>query len=517
MNNILKILLLPFILASCTTMSDRINIDDFPRHHSQVKEVIHHLDIKPLAVRERMSWPSNRPVLPIKTTEKLYTFAARDMPVDKALDLFARAYNLNILIDKNIQGTINVTFHDLPFNQAMSSILDSLGYYWQRNNNLIEVKALQTKLFNINYINLIRTGSGTSEAQVSTGGGSDGSGSSGGSSDSSSSTSGGNITVEQKNNIAFWSDLEKQLKILVSPKGRLVINRISGTIQVTDLHPRVMEIARYINDINSAILRQVDIQVKIVEVLLNDNFSLGVDWSRLVNQTSGANLNFNINNTITSPTAGVGAALSNVLHLTAADIGSHGENKITAMITALRQQGQVQIVSQPHIRTLNNQSALIKVGTDRTFFRREQNTDNTTAGSNTTTTDVPQVVTEGIVLSITPQISKDGWVMMDISPVVTRVSSVTEVKDSKGDVKSSAPNLDIRQISSLVRAFNGETVVIGGLIQTVDADTHRGVPGLSDVPVAGNLFKAKSTSKARKELIIFLTPTIIDTRKIFHS
>ncbi|MEM7278587.1 MAG: hypothetical protein AAF385_10710, partial [Pseudomonadota bacterium] len=189
-----------------------------------------------------------------------------------------------------------------------------------------------------------------------------------------------------------------------------------------------------------------------------------------------------------------------------------GLNKITAVIKALEEQGDVDIVSQPHIRTLNNQSALIKVGTDRTFFRKEQITDATTAGSQTFSTDVPQVVTEGIVLSITPQISEDGWITLDVSPVVTRVSSVSEVVDDNGNVQSTAPNLDISQASSLVRARSGETIVIGGLIQTQLSDTVRRVPGLGHIPGIGRLFSSTYKSEAKKELIMLMTPRLVATR-----
>ena len=225
----------------------------------------------------------------------------------------------------------------------------------------------------------------------------------------------------------------------------------------------------------------------------------------------GTSTDFTISTGISSP-AGSGAALPDVFNLTSLHTNASGSTQLTAMISALSEQGEVQIVSQPHIRTMNNQSAMIKVGTDRTFFRREQNTDTTTAGSSTSTTDIPQVVTEGIVLSITPQISKDGWVIMDVSPVVTRVSSVSEVVGPSGNVESSAPNLDIRQTSSLIRAFNGETVVIGGLIQTTEADTDRGVPGAQSIPGAGYLFKSQYDSVIKKELIIFLTPRLVDAR-----
>ena len=179
------------------------------------------------------------------------------------------------------------------------------------------------------------------------------------------------------------------------------------------------------------------------------------------------------------------------------------------MVEALEQQGDVEIVSQPHVRTMNNQTSLIKVGTDRTFFRREQSVDSTSAGSITTATDIPQVVTEGVVLSITPQIGEGGWIMMDISPVVTRVSSVSVVEGPGGTIQSSAPNLDVAQVSSLVRARSGDTVVLGGLIQTQVSDTKRGLPGLTDIPGVSQLFGGRYTSHIRKELIMVLTPTLV--------
>ena len=154
---------------------------------------------------------------------------------------------------------------------------------------------------------------------------------------------------------------------------------------------------------------------------------------------------------------------------------------------------------------------MIKVGTDRTFFRKEQLTDSTNAGSQTFSTDVPQVVTEGIVLSLTPQVSANGWITLDVSPVVTRVSSVSEVLDDNGNVQSTAPNLDISQASSLVRARSGETIAIGGLIQTQQSDTVRSVPGLGAIPGIGKLFSSTYRSEARKELIMLMTPRIVSS------
>ncbi len=488
-------------LFSCSLYQPKESQSEFPRFHALPEEKIDLSHLKNLPLSLRVAWPQTEEAIPAKADEELYSFVAENMPIGKAVELFARSYDLNMLVDNDVTGNISINFRSLPFNQAMSALLSSMGYYWQSNNNLIRVRSWETRLFNVNYIRLKRTSNSESSAQVSSGS----EGSSGGNEQA------GEIKIEQENEIEFWDELEKELALLVSEEGRLVINKVAGTIQITDRHPRVEEVAYYIKDINSAIGRQVKIEIKILEVTLNKDFSLGVDWSRVGNSAvDGFGSNLNLNNIISAPT-GPGIALQPTLNLSSNDTTSSGIS-VTSVISALEEQGEVQVISQPHIRTLNNQSALIKVGTDRTFFRRERNTETTEVGQEATVTDVPQVVTEGIVLSITPQISKDGWVMMDVSPVVTRVASVSEARDpTSGEVTSTAPNLDVRQSSSLIRAFNGETVVIGGLIQTQESKTNRGVPGVKDIVGVGKLFEGDYTSTIKKELIIFLTPTLVDT------
>ena len=236
---------------------------------------------------------------------------------------------------------------------------------------------------------------------------------------------------------------------------------------------------------------------------------LGIDWQRAMSQFhSGKQIDFNTSSIVKQPAGGVTPA-ANVFSLGLLDVATSGAIRLSAVIDALKQQGDVRVVSQPHIRTLNNQAGMIKVGTDRTFFRREQVTDTSAAGATTASSDVPQVVTEGIVLGLTPQISNDGMIMIDVYPVITRVSSVTQVVGDNGQVQSTAPNLDIRQSTSLVRAQSGETVVIGGLISDTNSDTTRGVPGLSDIPVAGNLFKGRYNQHSKQELVIFMTPKLV--------
>ena len=478
---------------------------DFPRYHSPDKWPESALKPIHLKATTRMSYPATISTTQRDDPEVLYSFMISNMPVKEGLRLFARAYDLNIATDTDVTGVLDVEFRDVSLERALSLMLDSLDYYWEVNQEVIRVRSQETRRFTVDYLRLIRSGTGSSTATVSSASGESGGGDSGGSGEDA-----GSVSIAHEDEIKFWAELEGQLAQLLSTGGTMVVNRLSGTVQVSDQHAYVERIADFVDHINRAIHRQVDIEVRILEVALDDTTALGVNWSRVSEVLdSGVNVDFSIEGIVNTPAGGV-APMASVLSLDGFNLKNDGNTRIGAVIEALERQGDVEIISQPHVRTMNNQTSLIKVGTDRTFFRREQSIDSTSAGSITTATDVPQVVTEGVVLSITPQIGEGGWVMMDVSPVVTRVSSVSVVEGVNGQIQSSAPNLDVAQVSSLIRAKSGDTVVIGGLIQTQDSTTRRGLPGSSRLGAMGRALGGGSyKSSVRKELIMVLTPTIV--------
>lgn len=480
---------------------------EFPRYHDPETWPGSALVPIDLSASQRLSFPQPVAEQLDKDTDVLYSFVINNLPVKEGLRMFARAYDLNIISDEDVTGVLDVEFRDMSLEKALSFMLGSLDYYWEENDGVIRVRSQETRRITVEYLRLVRGGSGSSQAKVSSS--SSSSGSSSGSGGDSGGEENGSINITHEDEIHFWAELEEQLQQLLSASGRVVVNRLSGTVQVTDQHAYVEGVARYIDHINRAIHRQVDIEVRILEVVLSDSTALGVNWSR-VSQVldSGVNVDFNVDGIVSSPAGGI-APLSSVFSLGAANIKNDGNLRIAAVIEALEEQGDVEIVSQPHVRTLNNQTSMIKVGTDRTFFRREQSTDSTSAGSLTTATDVAQVVTEGVVLSITPQIGERGWIMMDVSPVVTRVSSVSVVEGPNGTIQSSAPNLDVAQVSSLVRARSGETIVLGGLIQTQSSLTKRGIPGLTRLGPLSRVLGGQYDNQVRKELIMILTPKIV--------
>jgi len=427
--------------------------------------------------------------IPKEKPEKHYSFQASNVPLKQALAMFSRANHLSIIIQPKLKGIVNVNFNDLTFKQAMDVILDSVNLYWEQRHGIVYVKDIHTKTFQVNYIRMARSGATTSQAQVTSSG---------------SSGEVGLISVSNQDQVKFWAEIETQLKSLLSKKGRVVVNRLSGTIQVTDHHKHMQEVESFIQNVQGALHRQVEIEARIVEVSLGDDKNLGIDWTRIAS-SSLLNLNTSVQTALTTAATGTLPVITATLD----GQNNNATNQVSTVINALSEQGNVRMLSQPRLLILNNQSAMIKVGTDQPFF--SQTTTPGTGGSAATVTEDVRVVTIGLVLAVTTQISGDGWIMLDASPIITRL-----VGTATSPLGSTAPILDIKQASTLVRVRNGETVVIGGLIQDETSENERKVPLLGDIPGLGALFTSSYKHKQRTELVIFLTPKIKQDTQAVH-
>ncbi len=421
-----------------------------------------------------------------KEPEQRYSFRAQEMLLADALRLFARANSLNIVVGPEIKGLVTVDFQGLSLRKAMTALLDAHGFYWVKEGELMIVRRLETRIFTIDYIRLVRSGSGRSEAKSTSG-----------SSSGGSSSGGGTVQVGQVDVVNFWEELEQQLKAMISEEGRFVVNRLSGTIQVTDLHRRVEQIAEFLSHLRRTLYRQVEIEARIYEVALNDDYSLGIDWNRIdLGTVDAATGNLSLQNIISIPAGGFTAK---AVTTTLSFVGG----SFDAVLTALHEQGEVRVISQPRLLTMNNQPALIKVARDESFFN--QVISRGVSGSPDIITEQVQTVSVGLILSVTPQISEDGWIMLDVTPIITRLSKI--VISPQGT--ATAPVIDVKQISALVRVRDGEMVVIGGLIQDRVSHVERKVPILGDLPWLGRIFKGTYDVKEKTELVIFLSPRIV--------
>jgi len=287
-------------------------------------------------------------------------------------------------------------------------------------------------------------------------------------------------------------------------------------------------VEHYLFGVDKSAHRQVDIEAKLYDVTLNDQFQFGIDWLHVVEAYGGA---LGIGGS-TLPLANGGAqlgdsALGGLTH-PVGDITPGGniaplifQNFNTeAAINALKLQGTVEVISKPRVRTLNNQTALIKVGEEKPFFNSSLTFQPGTSPG--TTIPVFQTlvssITIGTILAITPQISGDDWISLDISPVLTSLKGVVSVSGTAsggggGNASSSgvtAPDLDTKQATALVRVRDGATVVMGGLIQTEKDKNEKKIPLLGDIPWLGKvLFTGTFEAKQKKELVIFVTPRVV--------
>jgi len=516
---VLSFALIALSVSGCATMNEK----------PPLKVPSGKLDYKPAPPRPaKLDVASRMPKFTLPATvadAKLYSFRATGQQVRLALSQLSIAYKLNIVVDQDVEGLVTVDLRELPLEKVLEAMLEPIGLAWTWQDGLLRVTRLETRTFHIDYLRLVRSGAGNSSSSTTL----SGSGSSGSS----------NSSIAQADTIDFWNEIEEQLEAILERSaddyesgqrptqttvqtdratnttttltqpiresaGRLVIDRLSGTIQITTSRARMKNAVDFITRVSQGIKRQVYIEARVVEVSLNDDQSLGVNWQKL---NIGNSLQLSTDVNINNPADGANA-------LPAAITGSYIRKfdafgtflDVAAVVEALEEQGQVKVVSQPRIRTLNNQSAIVRVGTERTFFVTETDLQtDANGGVIRTTTNTPTTITEGLVLTVTPQISESGEIMMDVVPVLTRINGV----DTSPDGLSNAPILDVKQSSTLVRMLNGETVVVGGLIQETLSNTERSVPGLGDVPVFGTLFSANYDRDVRKELIVFITPHII--------
>jgi len=503
---IATVLVMAAVMGSCVTAPELLPVPESGQHNSptamkaeespggkvpsqpgqpsqnDTKKVSSVASPQPFSLEERMSLGKpgeglNRDGPP----KQMFSFRGQEMPLADALRLFSRVNELNIVVGPDVIGEVTIDFHGLSLDKAMVALLETHGYFWEKRDELIVVRRLETRTFTLDYIRLERSGSGTNKAQVTSGSG--------------GGQTAGNVTLSQQDSIKFWEELETQLKALLSQDGRLVINRLSGTIQVTDLHTRVEEVSQFLVNVRQSLYRQVEIQARIYEVTLRDDYSLGLNWNKIEFDGVNGGGSIGLTNIITAAAGGfpVKAATAAI---------SFADGSFDGVLEALHEQGEVKVVSQPRILTLNNQPALIKVGTDQSFF--SATTTIGTSGTGNTVTEQVRTVTSGLVLSVTPQISHDGWIMMDVSPIITTLTDT--VTSTNG---STAPVIDVKQSGGLVRVRDGEMVIIGGLIQDQLAETERTVPVLGDIPWLGRLFKGTYQVKRKTELVIFLTARIM--------
>ncbi len=313
--------------------------------------------------------------------------------------------------------------------------------------------------------------------------------------------------IQSSSTTDFWKDLEKAVSgILGSGEQRsVVVSPQAGLVTVRGMPDEIAAVKAFLQQSEVHLQRQVILEAKIIEVTLDDEFQQGINWQNALANIDSTNFNFsstagNFGNNVSNSLGGVSA-----LSIQNADFNG--------VLRLLDTQGDAQVLSSPRVTAINNQKAVIKVGQDEYFVTDVSS--NTATAANGVTSTTPSISLQpffsGIALDVTPQIAANGQIILHVHPSVTETAEQTKtIQLSDDNVVLPLAQSNIRESDTIIRAGNGEIVVIGGLMQTVTTEQESGVPGLRSVPVLGHLFKSKSKVEKKKELVILLKPTVVE-------
>ncbi|OGI70012.1 MAG: pilus (MSHA type) biogenesis protein MshL [Candidatus Muproteobacteria bacterium RBG_16_60_9] len=434
----------------------------------------------------------------------------------------------DMVLQPDVGGSVTLNLKDVTVPEALTALREAYGYEFRRDGNryFILGRDMQTRIFRVNYLNLQRRGKSDTRVQ----GGEIGSRSSGtGSSGNSAATATGNssVQIETSSQSDFWKELGDNVRAIIGSVSdrRVVVNAQAGIVVVRAMPEELRIIENYLGATHDSVNRQVVLEAKIVEVQLSDGFQAGINWSKVNSKytfgqvgggtaaTSGASeIAGNIGNL--NPTTGIFSQISGTNASAFGGIFSLAVNSgsFAAFLELLQSQGQVQVLSSPRVSTVNNQKAVIKIGGEDFFVTGVTNSATSTVGATTGPSVELTSFFSGIVLDVTPQIDEANNIVLHIHP---SVSTITQ-KDKAFTVFGSAVTLplassSIQESDNIVRAQSAQIIVIGGLMREATTDDNASVPFLGDIPIVGNLFKQRKITRVKRELVILLKPTIINS------
>jgi MSHA type pilus biogenesis protein MshL len=447
----------------------------------------------------------------IEGPKELFSFSLRDADIKDILRAISKQTNYNVVVEPDVKGGCTVDLKNVTLRKALEYILDPLNYTFKIEDHTIYVSKpkIETRIFSLNYIALIKTGKSTLKGTTGTERSGTGTGTSGTTSSGGGAQSSTAIEMKSDTDSDFWKNIEENVKSLLSQEGKYAINRQASTIVVVDYPKNINSVSAFIEAVEGSTQRQVMIEAKIIEVTLSEESQQGINWALIQAQWGNLKLSveqalvttqtkyFNIPNITTLPTAPPQYFRFGI-----------GSGKFDSFIDLLKTQGKLSIVSSPRVATLNNQRAVIKVATEDVYF---ESSTTQTSGVGSQSSLVPRFITIGLILDVIPQIDVNGNIVMNIHPVLTEKVREVSMPVSVGgsNINLAVPVLAVREVDTLVKIKEGESVVIGGLISEKTFKKDTGVKGLMDVPIIGNFFKNEESEKNRTELVIFLIPRVV--------
>lgn len=479
--------------------------------------------------------------------EVRFDIAVNSAPASEVFAAIGSGSHWSIVVHPGIKETIALQLKNVTVFEALDTVRELYGYEYAVHGSriLIQPISLQTRVYQLNY--LMSQREGKSETRVSSGAIVDAAADGGTSASSSSSSGGQTARAQESSRIVthssndFWGDVAAAVKGIVGAEaGRsVIVNSQAGVLVVRALPAELRAVNDFLRTMQKVVARQVMLEAKIIEVHLRDGMETGINWAAFAENarfaggvlSPGANLSTaGALSAFTSRIAdgsGIGNSQLTANPASPGSIVAGGSSagsllglafqtsNFSALLSFLESQGDLRVLSSPRIATINNQKAVLKVGTDEFFVTGVTNTQSTSSVGvvqNSPTITV-QPFFSGVALDVTPQIDESGHIILHVHPSVSSVLEKSKNIDlgTAGSFKLPLATSTVSESDTVVRVSDGNIVAIGGLMKETTSRQRSGVPGLSDVPVAGNLFRNRSDAVVKSELVILIKPTIILT------
>ena len=489
-----------------------------------------------------------------------YSVVVNNVRVQELLFALARDAKINVDIHPGITGAVTLNAIDQTLPQLLSRIARQTDMRWELDgpNLIVTPDTPFLRIYHVDYLNMDRTSASTVSVSGNVGGGTTSGGSGGGGGGNTSSA-----TVQNRSENNLWKTLIENLKALlqetdkilpagaignasspaagtspspataaapsaaVAPLGgaippaaapptagptfreaaSVIANPETGVLSIRATSRQHEKVQEFLDQVMVSAKRQVLIEATIVEVTLNSNYQRGIDWSILSRSTRGVSLQ----------QAGNGLPSTNngVFQATILDPNSALGN-LSATIRLLESFGNVRVLSSPKLSMLNNQPALLRVVSDVVYFKVDATTTaaTATAGPVTSVNTTPNTVAVGFVMSVTPQIGENDTVLLNLRPSLTRILSFVSDPNPALTIPNLIPQLQRREMESMIKVNSGQIAVMGGLIQEESQDTDNSIPGVNRVPVLGSLFDQRARTSSKSELVVFLRPVVVKDASI---
>ncbi|MHB0763766.1 pilus (MSHA type) biogenesis protein MshL [Stutzerimonas sp. NM35] len=468
-----------------------------------------------------------------------FDVAVSDMPAREFFLSLADSAGQNLLVHPGVTGEITFSLRNVTLEETLAAVRDSYGYDYRRTAYGYQIQPNQaiTRTYDLNYLNVQRQG--MTDTRVSSGqvtsSDNTGVGAAGTTTSSTSST----VNASQlltSSNVDFWTEVRAVVEMMIGSEegNQVVVNPQAGLLVVRASSADQQAVEHFLGQAQRNLQRQVILETKILEVNLSDGFQAGINWSFLQGQkgiglgsfttTTGNNVAGILENGING--VEVQSGLPRGVNIPGIPLtGPNGVGGVfgatfdfgnfEGVVQLLETQGDVRVLSSPRISTLNNQKAVIKVGTDE-FFVTDVSTTTTSLAGGTTAPDLDITLTpffSGISLDVTPQIDENDQVTLHVRPTVSRVQDQNKSIQLGG--ADNVFNLPLalsttRQSDSIVRARSGQVVVIGGLLENRNTNNDANLPWASKLPFVGPLFQQQRKSLQQTELVILMRPQVVN-------